>query len=98
MGNKPSHSNIFDDIGNSLKNNHTLQWITDPASKIEKVASTVHDDAKAVVSYGGTHMVQDVDALTGTVANIGGGIANVGNNIPLIIGGAIVLVILMNKN
>ena len=78
---------ILKDIGHAITHNHTLQFLTDPVKPIEKVVSTGYKDTKAVVSYGGKHLVQDVDQLSSSFSM----------NLPLLIGGVVIVVFLQNR-
>ena len=85
---KHHHHHKHNTLWHSLSNNHTLKFLADPVKPVEKVGSTVYTDTKGAVSYGGKHLISDVD-------NISSGLAN---NIPILVAGAIVVVLLMNKN
>ena len=75
---------FFKSIGHALTHNHTLQMLFDPVKPIEKVVSTAHDDVAQVVSYGGKHLVQDVDNLSSGLSNM----------LPMILGAGVILVLL----
>ena len=75
-------------VWHSISNNHTLKFLADPVKPIEKVGSTGYSDIKGAVSYGGKHLIGDVDTLSSGFAN----------SMPILVGGAIVVLYLMNKN
>ena len=83
---------FFDSIGKSLSHNHTLQFLFDPVKPVEKVVSVAHDDAKAVVGYGGQHLVQDIDTISGGIST---GLSTI--TLPLVIGGVVVVYMMMKK-
>ena len=63
-------------VWHSISNNHTLKFLADPVKPVE-----------SVVSYGGKHLIGDVD-------NISSGFAN---NIPILVGGIVIVLYFMNK-
>ena len=75
---------IFQDIGRAITHNHTLKLLFDPVKPIEKIVNTAHHDVASVVSYGGKHLIKDVDNITGSFSNA----------LPFIIGGVVVVVVL----
>ena len=89
---------FLDKIGHSLSKNHTLSFLADPIKPLEKLVSTAHKDVKGVVktahkdvasavSYGGKHIISDVDNISSSFAN----------TLPFLIGGAVIVVVLMNN-
>ena len=86
---KHHHKNSFlKGFGKAIRHNHTLRFLADPVKPIESIVHTAHKDGKQIVKYGGKHLIQDVDKLSSGFAN----------SIPLLIGGAVVVLIMMNRN
>ena len=84
---------ILHDIGKSISHNHTLRFLADPIKPVEKIVSVGHDDLKSVVSYGGKHLVGDIDTLAGGLST---GLSTI--SLPLVIGGVVVVVMMMNRS
>ena len=78
------HKNKF---WHSLSNNHTLKFLADPVKPVEKITSTAHNDIKGVVSYGGKHLISDVDTLSNSAATY----------LPIIIVGVVVVYVMNNR-
>ena len=82
-------------IKKSLSHNHTLKFLADPFKPVEKIVSAAHDDVKSVVSYGGkvgNSLVDDVGTISGGLST---GLSTI--SLPLIVGGVVVVVMMMNK-
>ena len=78
---------FFKSIGHAFTHNKTLQFLFDPVKPVEKVVSTGYKDVKGVVSYGGKHLVNDVDNVSSSLSN----------SLPLIIGGVVVVMVMSNR-
>ena len=78
---------IFKSIGKSLSHNHTLKFLADPVKPFEKVVSTGYKDVKGAVSYGGKHIINDVDSVSTSFAG----------SMPLIIGGVVVVLVMSRR-
>ena len=78
---------IFKSIGKWAHHNKTLKFLSDPVKPIEKVVSSGYHDVKGVVSYGGKHIINDVDTLSSSVSSY----------LPLIIGGVVVVLVMARK-
>ena len=78
---------LFKSIKKSLSHNHTLKFLSDPVKPFEKVVSTGYKDVKGVVSYGGKHIINDVDNISSSFAG----------TMPLIIGGVVVVMVMSNR-
>jgi hypothetical protein len=76
------------DLWHSISNNKTLRFLADPVTPIGKLLSGGYKDVKGAVSYTGKHLIKDVDGISSSFAM----------SMPLIIGGAIVVLVMMNKN
>ena len=79
--------NFFQKIGKSLKHNKTLQFLSDPVKPFEKMVSDGYHDVKGAVSYGGKHLINDVDHLSTSFSM----------NLPLIIGGLVVVMVMATR-
>ena len=63
--------NFFKDIGHSIsKGSKSIAHVfSKGGKKIEGAVSDVYHDAKSAVSYGGKHLIGDVDTLSSGIAN-----------------------------
>ena len=78
---------FFKSLKKTFSHNKTLSFLADPVKPFEKVVNTGYKDVKSVVSYGGKHIVADVDNVSTSIAG----------TMPLIIGGAVVVFVMMNR-
>ena len=79
---------LFKSIGKAFSHNKTLKFLSDPVKPFEKIASQGYKDVKGVVSYGGKHIINDVDNISSSFAG----------TMPLIIGGVVVVLVMSRMN
>lgn len=83
--------NFFKEVGHTVsKGAKSVSHVfSGGAKKVEGAVSDVYHDARSAVSYGGKHLIGDVDTLSSGIAN---------STIYIAVGAVAILLIMMQMN